>query len=78
MIDEITSLFTQDNQSVTTDIKKTNQDLTQNQDIQEVVKLLERVDKNLTYQNHILYVDTIVLSAVLFFTLLYRFFKIFI
>ena len=78
MIDEITSLFTQDNQSVTTDIKKTNQDLTQNQDIQEVVKLLERVDKNLTYQNHILYVDTIVLSAVLFFALLYRFFKIFI
>lgn len=78
MIDEITSLFTQDNQSVTTDIKKTNQDLTQNQDIQEVVKLLERVDKNLTYQNHLFYFDTILLTIVLFFTLIYRFFKIFI
>ena len=46
--------------------------------LQTISKSLDRIEKNLSYQNHLLYIDTIVLSAALFFTLIYRFFKIFI
>ena len=83
MIDEIFTSIT-DSVSTVGNFSKNNGVLSleekknESEDYQTLIKSLDRIEKNLTYQNHLLYVDTIILSAVLFFTLIYRFFKIFI
>ena len=83
MIDEI---FTSFADSITSDgnVSKNNGALSledkkyESQDYQTLIKSLDRIEKNLSYQNHLLYIDTILLTIVLFFSLIYRFFKIFI
>ena len=83
MIDEIFTSFA-DSVSSDGNASKNNGALSleekknESEDYQTLIKSLDRIEKNLSYQNHLLYIDTILLTIVLFFTLIYRFFKIFI
>ena len=46
--------------------------------LQYISKSLDSIERNLSYQTNIMYIDTFILSALIFFNILYKAFKIFI
>ena len=83
MIDEIftsiaDSVSSDGNASKNNGVLSLEEKKNESENYQTLIKSLDRIEKNLSYQNHLLYIDTILLTIVLFFTLIYRFFKIFI
>ena len=84
MINANTPLHIESIESVVTSDKKINHVLdidyqkSSLEHLQKISVTLDKIEKNLSYQNHLLYIDTILLAIVFFFTLIYRFFKIFI
>ena len=83
MIDEILtsiadSVSSDGNTSKNNGVLSLEEKKNESEDYKTLIKSLDKIEKNLSYQNHLLYIDTILLTIVLFFTLIYRFFKIFI